>query len=217
MSKQRVWDLPTRSFHWSLVIVVGLAWWTAETRLNDLHLWLGYGVLFLLLFRIGWGFFGSSTARFRTFVRGPASMRRYIRDRFHWPAAGHAPLGAISVVALLALLIAVVATGLFTMPEDGPFRGPLVHTVSSSASKVAYSLHEQSFNILAAVIALHITAIVLYRVLLGRDLLSPMITGKADLKPGVEPMQPGTTSAAIICAAIAIAITAWIIAGAPLP
>jgi cytochrome b len=213
--KQRVWDLPVRLFHWTLVVVVGLAWWSAEYHHDDLHLYLGYGVLSLLLFRIGWGLFGSSTARFSAFVRGPSSVMRYIRDRFHWPLAGHAPLGALSVIALIVMLLVIVGTGLIALDEDGFFGGPLAGLVSISTSDTARELHETLFDILLVLIGLHVAAIVLYRLALGRNLLGPMITGKAELAPGVEPMRPGKWWVALICLAAAIAITRWIIAGAP--
>jgi cytochrome b len=213
--KQRVWDLPVRLFHWTLVVVVGLAWWSAEYHHDDLHLYLGYGVLSLLLFRIGWGLFGSSTARFSAFVRGPSSVMRYIRDRFHWPLAGHAPLGALSVIALIVMLLVIVGTGLIALDEDGFFGGPLAGLVSISTSDTARELHETLFDILLVLIGLHVAAILLYRRALGRNLLGPMITGKAELAPGVEPMRPGKWWVALICLAAAIAITRWIIAGAP--
>lgn len=214
--KQQVWDLPTRLFHWTLVILVAASWWTAEEQLDDLHAWLGYAVLFLLLFRIGWGLVGSSTARFAAFVRGPASVLRYVRGRFRWPLAGHSPLGALSVLALLALLVVQTGTGLFALDEDGLSGGPLAHLVSIDSSETAYDLHEDLFDPLLALIALHISAILLYRLALGQKLLGPMITGKAELKPGVEPMRPATPAAALACAAVALAATVWIIAGAPL-
>jgi len=213
--KQRVWDLPVRLFHWTLVVLVALAWWSAEEHKDDLHLYLGYGVLSLLLFRILWGFFGSSTARFSAFVRGPAAVIRYVRDRFHWPTAGHAPLGALSVIALIVLLLVIVGTGLIALDEDGFFGGPLASLVSISTSDTARELHEDLFNVLLALIGLHVAAILLYRLALGRNLLGPMITGKAELAPGVEPMRPGKWWVALLCAVIAIAITRWIIGGAP--
>ena len=214
-ARQRVWDLPTRLFHWTLVVLVGLSWWSAENDQQDLHLYLGYGVLSLLLFRVGWGFFGSSTARFSAFVRGPAAVVRYVRDRFHWPLAGHAPLGALSVVALLAMLFVMVGTGLFAADEDGLFSGPLAYLVNSSLADTLTELHEQLFDILLVLIGLHVAAILLYRLALRRNLLGPMITGKAELAPGVEPMRPGKWWVALICVIAAIAITRWIIAGAP--
>jgi len=213
--KRRVWDVPTRLFHWTLVVLVALAWWSAEYHEDDLHLYFGYGILSLLIFRIGWGIFGSSTARFSSFVPHPASVHRYVRDRFHWPTAGHAPLGALSVVALLVMLFVMVGTGLFALDEDGLFGGPLAYLVSIPASDLARELHEQLFNLLLALIALHVAAILLYRLVLGRNLLGPMITGKAKLAPDVQPMRPGKWWVALLALAAGIAITRWIIAGAP--
>ena len=213
--KQRVWDLPTRLFHWALVVLIGLAWWTAETGRNSLHLWLGYGVLFLLLFRILWGFLGSSTSRFSAFVRGPRAVAEYIRNRFRWPLAGHAPLGALSVIALLALLLVEVGTGLFAADEDGFFSGPLAYLVSIGASDRITGWHEELFDWLLILIGLHVAAILLYRLALGRNLVGPMITGKADLPRGMEPMRPATPIVAIFCTLVAVAATAWIILGAP--
>ena len=213
--KQRVWDLPTRLFHWALVVLIGLAWWTAETGRNSLHLWLGYGVLFLLLFRILWGFLGSSTSRFSAFVRGPRAVAEYIRNRFRWPLAGHAPLGALSVIALLALLLVEVGTGLFAADEDGFFSGPLAYLVSIGASDRMTGWHEELFDWLLILIGLHVAAILLYRLALGRNLVGPMITGKADLPRGMEPMRPATPIVAIFCSLVAVAATAWIILGAP--
>ncbi|HWI76897.1 MAG TPA: cytochrome b/b6 domain-containing protein [Sphingomicrobium sp.] len=213
--KQRVWDLPTRLFHWSLVLLIGLSWWTAETDQDDLHLWLGYGVLFLLVFRVLWGFLGSSTARFSAFVRGPRAVVEYVRNRFRWPLAGHAPLGALSVLALLALLIVQVGTGLFAMDEDGLFGGPLAYLVGIGTSDTLTELHEELFDWLLILIGLHIAAILLYRLALGRNLLGPMISGKADLPRGMEPMRPATPLVAIVCVLVALAATAWVMLGAP--
>jgi cytochrome b len=210
-----VWDLPTRLFHWTLVVLVGLSWWSAENDQQELHLYLGYGVLSLLLFRIGWGLAGSSTARFSSFVRGPGAVVRYVRNRFHWPLAGHAPLGALSVLALLAMLFVIVGTGLFAADEDGLFSGPLAYLVSVGVSDTMTGLHEKLFDVLLVLIGLHVAAILLYRLALGRNLLGPMITGKAELEPGVEPMRAGKWWVALICLVAAIAITRWMIGGAP--
>ena len=214
-TKQRVWDLPTRLFHWTLVVLVGLSWWSAENDQQDLHLYLGYGLLSLLLFRIGWGVAGSSTARFSSFVRGPGAVVRYVRNRFHWPLAGHAPLGALSVLALLAMLFVIVGTGLFAADEDGLFSGPLAYLVSLGVSDTMTELHEELFDVLLALVGLHVAAILLYRLALGRNLLGPMITGEAELEPGIEPMRAGKWWVAFICLVAAIAITRWIIGGAP--
>ncbi len=213
--KERIWDLPTRLFHWSLLVLLGLSWWTAETDQDRLHSLFGYGVLFLLFFRILWGFLGSSTARFSAFVRGPRAVAEYIRNRFRWPVAGHAPLGALSVVALLVLLTVQVGTGLFAVDEDGLFPGPLAHLVGIGTSDAMTELHGEVFDWLLVLIGLHIAAILFHRVALGRNLLGPMITGKADLPRGMEPMRPATPLVAIFCTLVAIAATSWIVLGAP--
>src|SRR5688572_14073380 len=114
----RVWDVPVRVGHWLMVLAVGTSWWTAETGRMDWHRYAGYSMLALVSFRIYWGFFGSSTARFSQFVRGPRTIVSYLKGR--WVAMpGHNPLGALSVVVLLALLLTQVALGLFAVDVDG--------------------------------------------------------------------------------------------------
>ena len=119
------------------------------------------------------------------------------------------------MVALILMLLAQVGTGLFALDEDGLFGGPLAPLVQISTSDAARELHEELWNLLLALIAIHVVAILLYRLALGKNLLGPMITGKAKLEPGVEPMRPGRWWAALICLIAAIAITRWIIGGAP--
>jgi len=214
-SKQHVWDVATRLFNWSIVILVALAWWTGETEQEELHFYIGYAILTALIFRLLWGFVCSSTARFINFVKGPAAVLRYVRQRFSWPVAGHAPLGALSVLALMALLLFQTATGLLAGDQDGLNEGPLARFVSVEASDALRELHEEAFNVLLALVALHVAAILFYRVALGKNLLGPMITGRGKLDPGAEPMRPGKWWIALICLVIGIAITRWIIAGVP--
>ena len=211
---QRVWDLPTRLFHWLLVVLIGFSWWTAKNEEIDLHLWSGAAILTLLIFRILWGFFGSSTARFAGFVRGPHSVLGYIRDTRAWKGVGHNPLGALSVIALLVLLVAQVGLGLINSDEDGLVEGFLARHVSVETSEWAHEWHDILFDVLLVLIALHVAAILFYR-LAGKELTIPMITGRAVLDPAAEPMRPAKWWVAAICLGVAIAITRWIIAGAP--
>src|SRR3954466_14244874 len=106
-TRVRVWDLPTRLGHWLMVAGFALSWWTAESGRLEWHRWSGYALLGLVVFRLYWGFFGGSTARFGNFVRGPRAMLDYACGRLA-PAPGHNPLGALSVLALLALLLVQV-------------------------------------------------------------------------------------------------------------
>jgi cytochrome b len=210
-----VWDLPTRLFHWALVALIGFSWWAAEEDELDLHIYSGYAILTLLLFRILWGFFGSSTARFRNFIRGPAGVLGYLRNAKGWRAVGHTPLGALSVVALLGLTGLQVATGLFNGDDDGLVEGPLAPLVGYDISEAAHDVHEFMFDVLLIFIGLHVAAIAIYRLFLGKQLIGPMISGRAALDPDVEPMRPGRWWAALLCLVAAIAITRWVIAGAP--
>lgn len=214
-TKQRVWDLPTRLFHWLLVALIAFSWWSAENGEIDWHIWSGIAVLTLLVFRLLWGFFGSSTARFASFVRGPGSLRAYLRNPQSWRSAGHNPLGGLSVLALLSLTAIQVALGLVSVDEDGLNEGPLARLVSIDAADAARELHEAMFNLLLAFIILHVAAIFYYRLFKQRRLVGPMIFGKAPLDPGAEPMRPAKRWAALLCLAAAIAFSRWILAGAP--
>jgi len=206
--------LPTRLFHWSLVALFGLGWWSAETGRDTVHFWSGYGLLFGLLFRLLWGVVGSSTARFASFVRGPGAGLRYLRSGWREPLVGHNPLGALSVVAMLALLLAQVGLGVVATDEDGLAAGPLAMAVSMDASDCARELHELNFDVLRIIIGLHIAAVLFYWLFLKKPLIGPMVTGRSTLDAETA-MQPAPMRRALACAAIALAVTAWIVAGAP--
>jgi cytochrome b len=213
--KVAVWDLPTRLFHWTLAALLGFSWWAAENDELELHIYSGYAILTLLLFRLLWGLFGSSTARFRNFLRGPAALHSYLRDMRAWRAVGHNPLGALSVLALLGLVALQVATGLFNTDDDGLNEGPLAPLVSGDFAESAHDVHETVFNILLVFVGMHVAAILFYRLVLGKKLVGPMISGKAALDPDVEPMRPARGWVAIACLVVALAVTRWIIGGAP--
>jgi len=212
-AKVAVWDLPTRAFHWTLVASLGVSWWSAENDELEIHIYSGYAILTLLLFRILWGLFGSSTARFRNFLRGPAAVLAYLRDTTGWRAVGHTPIGALSVVALLGLIALQVGTGLFNSDDDGLNEGPLAPLVSGDFAETAHDIHETVFNVLLVFVGLHIAAILFYRLVLGKKLVGPMISGKAALDPDIEPMRPARGWLAIVCLLVALAVTRWIIGG----
>jgi cytochrome b len=123
-------------------------------------------------------------------------------------------LGALSVLALLSVVAVQVGLGLVSQDEDGIYMGPLAHLVSSDTSDKARDLHELWFNVILALIALHVLAIIYYR-WRGRKLTLPMITGRAALEPGIEPMRPGKWWIALICLGVAIGVVRWVVAGAP--
>jgi cytochrome b len=211
-AEQRVWDVPVRLFHWLLAGLIAFSWWSVEYHHTGWHIWSGCAILALLIFRLLWGFVGSSTARFANFIRGPRSLGAYWSGK--WSGIGHNPLGALSVLALLGAVAVQVGLGLVSQDEDGIYMGPLAGLVSSDASDQARDIHELWFYVILTLIALHLVAIVYYR-LRGKKLTFPMITGRAELQPGTQPMRPGKWWAALICLAVAIAVTRWVIAGAP--
>jgi cytochrome b len=212
---QPIWDLPIRLFHWLLTALILFSWWSVKNHQTDWHIWSGIAILTLLVFRLLWGLFGSSTARFANFVRGPSVVRDYLRDNASWRFAGHSPLGALSVLALLAATAVQVGLGLISVDEDGLNEGPLAQLVSLETSEAARDLHETFFNVLLALIILHVAAIVFYRLALGRKLTGAMFTGRAALEPGVERMRPGRGWVAILCLLAALAVSRWVVAGAP--
>jgi cytochrome b len=210
-----IWDWPVRICHWSFVLLIPLAWWTAEEHMFDWHLRIGIALLLLLLFRLIWGLVGSSTARFATFLRGPRAALAYVRGR---PTGriGHNPLGGWSVAALLAAMLLQVGLGLFATDDDGLQSGPLNHFVDYDTAERITDLHEANFNILLALIGLHIAAILFYAIVKRDDLVRPMVTGRGKAPAGAEPMRPASMIRFVIAAALACAFTWWVFLGAPL-
>ncbi|MFT4046818.1 MAG: cytochrome b/b6 domain-containing protein [Solimonas sp.] len=183
---QRLWDLPTRLTHGLLVALFAFSWWSGKNGELAWHRWSGYAVLVLLLFRIAWGFVGSSTARFASFVRGPRAVGAYARRLFARPAApspGHNPMGGWSVLALLALLLLQVGSGLFAVDTDGIESGPLARHVSFSAGRSFARIHALSFDALLALVGLHVAAVLFYLVWHRDNLITAMIGGRRRLPP----------------------------------
>lgn len=180
--RARLWDAPTRIVHWALVVLIGLAWWTERTGQMDWHRRAGYAVLGLLVFRLVWGVVGSRSARFASFVRGPAATLAYLRSlpsRRHAETPGHNPLGALSVLAILATLAVQVVSGLFAVDVDGIESGPLSDRVSFDLGRAFARAHHLSFSVLEGLIVLHLAAVVFYAVYKRADLVRPMLTGRA--------------------------------------
>lgn len=178
----RVWDLPTRAFHWTLALLIALQYATGEFHFLDMrwHFWLGYATLALIAFRVLWGFFGSQTSRFGDFVHGPRAVFAYVREQFSAnPQAhiGHNALGGWSVLALLAGVAVQAVSGLFA--SDGiDTDGPLVAHVSDASVKLMTRVHAWTQDILLILIGLHIVAVLLYWLLKHDDLITPMLSGR---------------------------------------
>lgn len=213
---RRVWDLPTRAFHWLLAAAVVALVVTAKIGGNAMvwHMRLGLVVLALLVFRLVWGLIGGRWSRFASFVYAPGTVLRYLRgeqrpgDHFE---VGHSPLGAFSVFALIGLLGVQVATGLVADDEIAT-TGPLNRFVASATGLAATAWHKGYGQwILLGLVALHIVAIVVYK-LRGKNLVTPMLTGDKPLPPDVPASTDSVATrglaAAVLTATGALAV--WI-------
>lgn len=187
-----VWDVFIRLFHWLLVIAVTTSFIAVQFDAMTLHITSGLFICGLLIFRILWGIAGSSTAQFHNFIRGPAAVLNYVRSEVlatktgvdqapvqplpHSQHAGHSPLGALSVVAILAALIAQVSTGLFA--DDEIFNtGPLARFVGIDFSSNATALHGMNAKVIFLLIIVHLAAIVFYHAVKRVNLIGPMVSG----------------------------------------
>ena len=184
MHTVRVWDLPTRLFHCALVAcVIGLVI-TANVGGNwmNWHLRLGYTVLSLLLFRLVWGFVGGHWSRFSSFIYGPGTVLAYLRgDARPEHQVGHNPLGMLSVLALLFILLAQVGTGLIADDEIA-FTGPLVRFVSGETVSDATGYHKDIGKfIVIALVVIHLLAIAFYKLVKKDNLVRPMLNGDKEV------------------------------------
>jgi cytochrome b len=176
------------------------------------HRYSGYALLGVLAYRLYWGVFGSSTARFAHFVKGPRSILHYLRSGRGHAVPGHNPLGAISVLALLGLLLGQVTLGLFSVDVDGLESGPLSHRVSFETGRACAQLHRLGFDVLKVLILLHVAAIVFYLIVRRENLIRPMITGLRRWNDGSLPhIEPAPRWHAAVGIVLAVLLV-WYIA-----
>jgi cytochrome b len=211
----RVWDLPIRLFHWAIVLLVAFSYVSAHYGWMEYHFLSGYSILTLLLFRLVWGFVGSETARFRSFLvsplRGLGHLTRFGR-REPDNQIGHNEAGGWMVLAMLLLLLAQAGTGLFAT-DDALSQGPLAQFVSTDTSEKLSTVHSINFNLILGAIALHVLAIIAYAVVKRQDLVRPMLTGKKRLPAATRaPRIAGSWLAflVLLCAAGVVALVARI-------
>lgn len=196
-ARVRVWDFPTRAFHWTLAAAVVGSVVSAKMGGNAMawHFRFGYVVLALVAFRILWGLVGGRWSRFASFIYAPATLLRYLRGQAR-PGehldVGHSPLGSLSVFALLGILLVQLATGLVADDEIANL-GPLNRFVASETGLLATSWHKAAGQwILIGLVALHIAAILYYLLVRKKNLLRPMLTGHKLLPAGT----PASTDSA---------------------
>jgi len=223
MNNIRVWDLPLRLFHWLLVICVAGAYfcvksagitegWLSETGTDWMtwHSRFGYAVLTLILFRLVWGIIGPYYSRFTQFVVGPRTIAAYLRAA-KW-TAGHNPLGAWSVIAMLLAFGVQAGSGLFAS-DDILFEGPL-SDLNPALSRFFNSVHHASEWVLIALVVLHLCAIAYYSLLRRQPLIRAMVTGDIPAEqhlPAEQPAQSQDNAATRLRAAIVLLLCAAIV------
>lgn len=216
MKSSSLWDLPTRLFHWLLVLCVtgslvsvnlGGTWMVWHER-------CGLAVIGLLSFRLAWGIVGSTHARFQEFVPGPAAISAYLKGE--WQGLGHNPLGALSVFAMLGLLGFQAVTGLFATDAIA-FNGPLYRAVSSSWNDTITSWHKLTEWFIYGLIGLHIVSVLFYTLVKKDNLIAPMITGRKNVSAEVASERKGGGWIALIVALVVAGIAIWLANGGILP
>lgn len=216
-AKIRVWDLPVRLFHWALVILMTVSYFTGRAGGDwmKFHFWSGYAILTLILFRIAWGFVGSTTARFSDFVKGPSAALRHVAELAGADRpreAGHNPLGGAMVVALIFGVLAQVVAGFFSADTDmGTVNGPLTRLVTDKWIERATAFHHFWVNVLLLLVALHVLAAIVYLVWKRQNLIGAMIHGR---KPIDDVVRPGTAAPRLHFASGRLAVSLLIVSAA---
>lgn len=220
----KVWDGPVRAFHWSLVILIVVSWITGKLGGDWLawHFRSGYAVLALVLFRILWGFLGTSTARFSYFLKGPKAMAAHALHLWRRGPdhdRGHNPLGGWMVILLLLMILLQAVTGLFA-DDDIATTGPLTSLIATALSAKLTTLHRFGADALTILVGLHVLAVVIYLIVFRHNLIKPMITGLKDfpadlpsdtgVEPGANANMPLAVFLVIFMAATVYALVVWL-------
>jgi len=210
-TKTPVWDLPTRLFHWLLVLLVIVSFATGNIGGNAMqyHARSGFVILALLLFRLVWGLLGSQPSRFKTFLKGPAAVLRYAATTLRREPECHLthnPLGGWSVAALLTVLLVQAGTGLFAN-DDIATEGPLYGWVSKGTSDWITEAHEVNAGIIVALVVLHVAAVLFHLIYKRDNLLVPMLTvdkpcDTTDGPPGMRPRWLAMAAVTLAAAAV---------------
>jgi cytochrome b len=210
MLPMRVWDLPTRVFHWLLVLLIPASYVSVKLNKMDIHMALGHTMLALLLFRWTWGAIGSDTARFARFLRSPANALRHLfRIGVREPdtQVGHNPAGGWMVLVMLALLSVQVGSGLCAN-DGGGAEGPLAKYVGDAWSDRLSLVHAISFKLILAAIGIHVLAILAYAVFKRQDLIRPMVSGKKRLPAATPAPRMASPLLALTILVVAAAVSA---------
>lgn len=222
MKKVRVWDLPVRLFHWALAVLIVVAVVTQKIGGNatEWHFRAGYSILALLAFRLVWGLIGPRYARFSSFLYGPSTIVGYVRggkEALKRKYLGHNPLGALSVFALLGVVLAQAVSGLYAN-DDIASEGPLVKFISKELSdRITWFHKDVSANLIYILVAMHVLAIIFYHVRRRQNLVKPMLTGDHEVDFDAEPANDswGMRLLAVLVLGLCAAAVYWLISLPP--
>jgi cytochrome b len=219
--KRLVWDLPLRLFHWLFASSIFASWYTAEIEEMEIHFWLGYFMIGLIVFRLIWGFIGPRHARFSSFLKRPPAIWLYLKgvtNRVSTQTVGHNPLGGLMVVAMILLAGAQATTGLFAT-DDIIWAGPYNPSVSGELAEKLTAFHHYNFNVILGAIGLHLLAIAFYAFGKRQNLVPPMLHGHklASLVPEHEAITSSQLLKAVIVIAISGGAVWWLVSAAPPP
>jgi cytochrome b len=192
MVKIRLWDLPTRLFHWLFAAAVLGA--IATDLLDNItwHSYCGYTALVLVVFRMIWGFVGPHHARFSSFVPSLSGLKAFLKDQTVSPL-GHNPLGALSVIAMLLIVLVQATSGLFTDDEIS-FQGPLSKFLSEDMVKFMNQIHSTNHVLVYGIITLHLIAIIYYQKIKKNNLIGPMVYGDKEIDSKNQPVDQTSAS-----------------------
>ena len=204
-----IWDRPTRIFHWVLAILFVVCFVSGSRGAFEIHIPAGQALLVLVVARILWGFVGSETSRLARLVRSPATILAYVRtvprrepDRY----GGHNPLGGLSVIAMLALLLLQTGLGLFAADVDGLYEGPLSLLVSYDLAREASELHALVVDVLLVFVGLHLAAILFHLIYKRENLTGAMVTGRGPVPAAFEEPRIAGDGRAVVVLAVAAAV-----------
>lgn len=213
MKAVRIWDLPTRLFHWLFVAACVTAWVSGdEPRYTDLHLFAGYLALGLAVFRLVWGVVGGRHARFGDFVRGPMAVQAHLRRLFNEQRqheAGHNPAGGWAILLMLGLVLSLGVTGMIVLGGEEGF-GPLAGMVGIGQGVAVHHWHDFLAWALLAVVVLHLAGVVLESVLQRQNLPRAMVTGQKLAEEGEAEPHNAATTGRVMLLAIGLFAAAWI-------
>jgi len=216
MKSISLWDLPTRLFHWFLVLAVTGSIVTVNLG-GTWMLWherFGLTIVGLISFRLAWGLVGSTYARFLQFIPGPAAISAYLKGE--WQGLGHNPLGALSVLAMLGLVGFQAVTGLFATDAIA-FNGPLYRAVSSGWNDTITSWHKLTEWFIYGLIGLHIASVFFYTFVKKDNLIAPMISGHKTVSQTLGENRKGGGLIALVVALAVAGFAVWVANGGLLP